>query len=105
MDEKLKPCPFCSGDSPYIRKVLRDGYEDCRDDPDAFAVFIVCHACACQGGWAKSEGSAKRNWNMRTDNRVRGSFALPLPTTPCMRNRKGRFDMLPGRGLVVHVHP
>jgi len=60
MNENLLPCPFCGGDRPYLSKTLRDG------EPDAYAHFVVCHSCACQGGWAKTEGNARRNWNMRT---------------------------------------
>ena len=38
-------------------------------------------------------------------NRVAGGFSPPAPTTPCMRDRTGRFEMLPGRSRVMHVHP
>ncbi len=65
LDGHMSPCPFCGG-HPKVDKVLRDGYDDCQDDQDAFAYFVMCHACACQGGWAKTQGNAKRNWNMRT---------------------------------------
>ncbi len=67
LDGYMLLCPFCGG-HPLIEKVMRSGYENCPDDPDAYAYYVLCHACACQGGWAKSQGNAKRNWNMRTDN-------------------------------------
>ncbi len=57
--------------------------------------------------WHKSRGNRHRmgEYGECAPNRVKGSFSLPLPTTPHMRNRKGRFDLLPGRSRVVHVHP
>ena len=61
------PCPFCGGNAPYLQSALRDGYEDCPDDPDARSFIYVCHSCACQGGWAKSASNALRCWNMRTE--------------------------------------
>jgi len=67
LDGHMLPCPFCGG-YPIIEKVIRDGYDEHVDDHDAYAYFVTCHACACQGGWAKSQGSAKRNWNMRQPN-------------------------------------
>ncbi len=63
--DKLLPCPFCGGDAAMPRKVLRDGYENFRDDPDAYAHSVACHACAAEGGWAKSESGARRWWNTR----------------------------------------
>ena len=66
---QLLQCPFCGGDRPYLSQTLRDGYEGKYEhDPDAYAYYIVCHSCACQGGWAKTQGNAARNWNMRVSN-------------------------------------
>lgn len=67
LDGHMLPCPFCGG-HPSVEKMMRVGYEEYPDDPDAYAYFVTCHACACQGGWAKTEGNAKRNWNMRLPN-------------------------------------
>lgn len=65
MENELLRCPFCDGEG-LPRKALRDGYAgDWENDPDAYAYFIICRACACQGGWAKSEGSAIKLWNLR----------------------------------------
>lgn len=62
---ELEPCPFCGGTYATVRKLLRDGYADFKDDPDAYAYTIGCHACAAEGGWAKSESGARRWWNTR----------------------------------------
>lgn len=59
------PCPFCGGE-PHLMSEQRPGYDDCPNDPDARAFWYGCCSCACHGGWAKSETSALRNWNMRT---------------------------------------
>lgn len=58
------PCPYCGG-APEAAKELRDGYADCKDDPDAYAHFFRCVSCAAQGGWSKNEVGAVRLWNMR----------------------------------------
>ncbi len=63
-NEKLQPCPFCSGEG-VPDKTLRDGYQNCQDDPAAYAHFIICRSCAAQGGWAKNPAGAIRWWNMR----------------------------------------
>jgi len=63
-----KKCPFCGGDT-NIDKILRDGYEKYPDDPDAFAYVVRCISCAAEGGWAKTEGNAIRNWNMRSEKK------------------------------------
>jgi hypothetical protein len=62
----LLPCPFCGGDPlPRPERVLRDGHEADEEDPDAFAYFIRCRCCAAEGGWAKTEFGARRQWNTR----------------------------------------
>lgn len=66
---KLLPCPFCRGEGT-MDLMLRNGYEQYQDDPDAWAHFVRCLSCAATGGWAKSVSGGIRNWNMR---------ALPLP--------------------------
>ena len=58
-------CPFCGGKAT-LRKDLRDGYESCPEDQDAWAFYFGCVSCAAQGGWAKTEAGALRYWNMRT---------------------------------------
>jgi Lar family restriction alleviation protein len=64
--EGLKPCPFCGDTRVWIDKMLRDGYEQFKDDEDAYAYSIRCGSCAASGGWSKSsENSAIRLWNMR----------------------------------------
>jgi hypothetical protein len=63
--EDLLTCPFDNGPG-YTSRTLRDGYESQEDDPDAYAWFVTCKTCACQGPWTKSESGAKRMWNMRT---------------------------------------
>jgi len=63
-EPELLRCPFCGG-NPHLTSVLRDGYADYQDDPDARAYFYVCHSCAAEGGWGKSKGTALRCWNMR----------------------------------------
>ena len=65
----LLPCPFCHGQLVSIDKVLRTGYADCVDDPDAYAWTVWCFSCAAVGPWGKSQSSAIRGWNR-----------FPLPT-------------------------
>ena len=60
------PCPFCGG-HPRLDKTLRDGYEDFKNDPDAYAYSLRCVSCAATGGWAKSESGAIMRWNMRKE--------------------------------------
>ena len=59
---KLLTCPFCGGDGIPDRE-LREGCSV--GEPDAFAHFVRCKCCACEGPWAKSEGNAVRQWNTR----------------------------------------
>ena len=62
----LSACPFCGGWGRQS-KVLRDGYDKWKDDPEgeAWAHFVVCNSCSAQGGWAKTPGNAVRLWNAR----------------------------------------
>ena len=60
-----KNCPFCYG-KPCRKRAIRNGYENRRDDPEAYAYFIRCISCAATGGWAKNQAGAIRCWNMRT---------------------------------------
>jgi hypothetical protein len=52
-------CLYCGGEMMFCY-TLRDGYEDDRDDPDAFAYFYRCRSCAATSPWSKSESSALR---------------------------------------------
>jgi Lar family restriction alleviation protein len=61
---KPRPCPFCGGEG-LRKRVLRRGYANFRDDPDAYAHYVRCRSCAAQGGWGKSTGTAVMQWNMR----------------------------------------
>ncbi len=76
MSAVLLPCPFCGGKGTPD-KLLRDGYDDCKDDPDAYAHFIRCVSCAATGGWGKSASSGAGKWNMRTPSSL---LAQPSPT-------------------------
>jgi hypothetical protein len=58
----LEPCPFCGG-KPRPAKILRGGCKD--GEPDAWAHYVVCIHCACQGPWMKTEGNSIKMWNMR----------------------------------------
>ena len=62
--ERLVSCPFCGG-TGYLENILRDGYKDFPDDPDARAYCVRCRSCAAEGPWAKSEYGARRLWNIR----------------------------------------
>jgi len=70
----VKSCRFCGGEG-ILDKVLRAGYQDCQDDPDAFAHFVRCRSCAADGGWGKSVGRAIRLWNMRQSSEEEKSWA------------------------------
>ena len=59
------PCPFCGWDG-HIESVLRDGYDQWPDDPDARAYWVSCRCCACHGPWMKSPTAAITFWNMRS---------------------------------------
>lgn len=63
----LAPCAFCGGRGYCVRR-LRQGYEQCRDDPDAYAYTVRCQSCAAEGPWTKSgaEGAVAR-WNRRVE--------------------------------------
>lgn len=65
VNETLKPCPFCGSDACSPDSVLRAGYEDCPNDPDARAFTIRCLACAAESGWSKNAAGAVRLWNSR----------------------------------------
>lgn len=58
-------CPFCGGRG-VVGCTLRDGYQNFRDDPDAFAYWVECVSCACHGPWEKSVSAALRRWRTRT---------------------------------------
>lgn len=60
----LRSCPFCGG-RPSLGSVLREGYEQIPEDPDARAYYYVCDSCAATGGWGKTETQVRRLWNMR----------------------------------------
>ena len=57
--EALKPCPFCGGQARKQRTTLEIGNIK---EP---RYFVSCISCAAEGGWAKTEGGAVRNWEMR----------------------------------------
>jgi hypothetical protein len=57
------PCPFCKGLLVTIDTCIRYGYEDQRNDPDAFAWTVRCLCCAAIGPWYKTPGAAIRGWN------------------------------------------
>ena len=61
----ILPCPFCGGESGVIERTLRGGFENIRDDPDAWAYSVRCGSCAAEGGWSKGKSGALRCWNMR----------------------------------------
>ena len=60
--EEILPCPFCGGNS-IVDRTLRDGCID--GEPDAWAYFVRCFSCACQGPWTKNSSGAQRLWNNR----------------------------------------
>lgn len=59
---ELLACPFCGGEGVRDRK-LRDGYRD--GEPEAWAYFVRCRCCACEGPWYKTVGNADKAWNKR----------------------------------------
>lgn len=65
--DKSEPlsCPFCDG-TARLESVLRDGYAEIPNDPNAKAYYYTCNSCASVGGWGKSGTSALKLWNMRT---------------------------------------
>lgn len=76
-------CPFCDGVA-VVWSLLRDGYATTPDDPDARAYWCRCRACGCNGGWAKSEGGARRWWSMRSFN-----APSPAPDLAALREKEG----------------
>jgi hypothetical protein len=62
--DPIKLCPFCGGNF-VLDKTLREGYENMKGDPEAYAHFLRCVSCAATGGWAKTASGAIRWWNMR----------------------------------------
>jgi len=67
---ELKQCPFCgppspNGRGPYVKRELREGYEDTPEDAYAWGYYVTCPCCACAGPWHKSATSAIRAWNTR----------------------------------------
>lgn len=66
-DSELLACPFCGHHRVGVERVLRDGYQNWQDDPDAYAYYVTCAGCACEGPWAKSRNGAVENWNRRAE--------------------------------------
>ena len=62
MPEDLLKCPFCGG-VPIQDRLLRNGCLD--GEPDAYAYYVRCRACAATGPWLKNPNGARRMWNMR----------------------------------------
>lgn len=91
--EELFPCPFCSGQG-RLQSKMREGYEDHALDQDAYAYYVRCISCACDGPWFKNEGSAIRSWNQRpqitaiTKQRDELREALETAKNWLYRNRK-----------------
>ena|SRR5579859_3361189 len=59
----MKPCPFCTQTRVRVDRLLRDGCKD--GEPDAYAYYVFCPSCGCQGPWVKNPSGAERLWNMR----------------------------------------
>lgn len=73
----LLPCPFCGGEG-LPQKDLRDGYEEFRDDQDAYCYYVRCRNCAATSGWSKASArGGARWWNMRQKSEERGYTAPP----------------------------
>lgn len=62
-----RPCPFCTNKRLSVHKTQRGpGYDNDLDDPDAYAYFVFCNACAAQGPWVKSNAQgAWEKWDGR----------------------------------------
>lgn len=57
-------CAYCDG---ILKEeaTLREGYENCKDDPDAYAYYFSCVSCAGTTGWSKTKAGAVRIARMR----------------------------------------
>lgn len=62
-NNEVKQCPFCGGKA---RLHSIDRFPGCKIRCEKFAYYYQCESCACQGPWAKTEGNARKHWNMRT---------------------------------------
>lgn len=54
---KLKPCPFCGGDSAFI--------ENSEIDKSGAFFYVECSACRGCSAWAQGEEKAANVWNTR----------------------------------------
>lgn len=62
MSEKMKPCPFCGDENPFIERM------------DTYTYAVRCNNCLATGEWSeedvnkeadKHEAEAIANWNKR----------------------------------------
>ena len=57
---KLKPCPFCGDDMPFVNEYKTNFFET--------RFYVVCEICQSKGKSCKSRKEAIQSWNRRVDN-------------------------------------
>lgn len=60
MLEKLKPCPFCGDEHPFVNKIKTNFFED--------RYAVMCENCQSMGKYCKTEDQAIEAWNRRTSD-------------------------------------
>lgn len=58
--DKLKPCPFCDDEFPYVYQFMTNFFE--------YRYAARCENCGAMSAPCKTPDEAKEKWNRRADN-------------------------------------